>query len=153
MFSRKLQTIPDYACSGMATFASSAATNAADGGILPLTMQNVMHPRSLMVFSLWEPVDRHTMSKIFTVSVRLKECVKRSRRVQFAWDSGSVAVMVSNTLTRLQDGIQCPGSTWRRFRPRSVRQFNFYEVSKQVAVFYATVLFRLINWFSTIPNM
>lgn len=44
--------IPDYACSGMATFASSAATNAADGGILPLTMQNVMRPRPLMVFSL-----------------------------------------------------------------------------------------------------
>lgn len=43
--------IPDYACSGMATFASPVATNAVDGGILPLTMQNVMRLRPLMIFS------------------------------------------------------------------------------------------------------
>lgn len=130
MFSKKVPMILDCACSGVAHFASTTAIPAANAGTLRLMVQNVMRLRPLTVLSICILVHRQT-SKIFTASVKLKECAKPLAKAQCAWDSGSVTVMASVALTHTQDGIQYPGFTWRRFRPRSLR--------------YRLVLIRSIN--------
>ena len=122
MFSKKVPMILDCACSGMARFASTTAMPAANAGTLPLMVQNVMRLTPLTVLSICVVVNRQP--KICTASVRLKESAKPLAKAQCAWDSGSVTVMATVALTHTQDGIQCPGFTWRRFRPHSPRYFK-----------------------------
>ena len=129
MFSKKVPMILDCACSGMARFASTTAIPVANAGTLPLMVQNVMRLTPLTVLSICILV-YHQTSKICTASVRLRECAKPLAKAPCAWGSGSVTVMATVALTHTQDGIQCPGFTWRRFRPHSTRYFNLHEVTK-----------------------
>jgi len=55
--------------------------------------------------------------KIYIAHGKSKACVKKSAKVQYAWDSGSVTVLVTDLLTPTQAGTQCPGSTWKRCHP------------------------------------
>ena len=130
--------ILDCACSGMARFASTTAIPVASAGILPLMVQNVKRPMPLTVSSICILVHRQ-ISKICTASVRLKECAKQSAKAQCAWDSGSVTVMATVMLTRTQDGIQYPGFTWRRFRPRSTRSLIFMTSINSSQSFFARI--------------
>lgn len=69
--------------------------------------------------------------KIYIVYDKSKECVKKSARAQYAWDSGSVTVLVTDLLTRKRVGTQCPGSTWKRYHPHRLEKADyealFYE--------------------------
>ena len=47
----------------------------------------------------------------------MKESVRKSARVLFAWDSGSAIVLVSDLLMLTQAGTQCPGYTWKKYLP------------------------------------
>ena len=53
--------------------------------------------------------------KIYTVCVTSKESVRKSTRALFAWDSGSVIVLVTNLLMLAQAGGQYPGYTWKKY--------------------------------------
>ena len=55
--------------------------------------------------------------RTYTVFVTLKESVRKSTRVLFAWDSGSVIVPVSDLLMQRQAGTQYPGYTWKKYLP------------------------------------
>ena len=55
--------------------------------------------------------------RIYTVPVKLKECVRKSTKALFALDSGSATVKVTDLLTRTRAGTQCPGSTWKKYHP------------------------------------
>ena len=55
--------------------------------------------------------------RTYTVHVTLKESVRNSARVLFAWDSGSVIAQVTDLLMLKQAGTQCPGYTWKKYLP------------------------------------
>ena len=55
--------------------------------------------------------------RIYSVSGKLKERVRKSKEALFELDSGSVTVKVSDLLTRKRVGSQCPGSTWKKYHP------------------------------------
>ena len=96
---------------GMATFASLAATPAADDGISPSMALSALRQQRLMVSSTWKMEIKVAPKKIYTVYVKSKACVKKSSRAQYAWDSGLVTVRVTDLLMRKRVGTQCPGST------------------------------------------
>ena len=54
-----------------------------------------------------------------------KECVKKSTRALYAWDSGSVTVLVTDLLTLTQAGTQCPGSTWKKYHPHRLEKADY----------------------------
>ena len=60
--------------------------------------------------------------KIYTVYDKSKAFAKRSTRAQYAWDSGSVTVLVTDLLTPSQAGNQCPGSTWKKYHPHRLEK-------------------------------
>ena len=71
--------------------------------------------------------------RTYTVYVTLKESVRKSTRVLFAWDSGSAIVLVSDLLMLTQAGTQCPGYTWKKYLPHRLnnsRATVFLSVSK-----------------------
>ena len=113
MFSRKPKIIRDCVSSGMATFAFTTATTAADDGISHSTVQSAQLQQPLMVLSSWSM--EITPKKIYTAHVTSKESVRKFTRTLCAWDSGSVIVLVTNLVTRTQAGTQCPGSTWKKY--------------------------------------
>ena len=53
--------------------------------------------------------------RICTVYVTLKESVRKSTKVLFAWDSGSAIVLVTDLLMLRQAGTQYPGSMWKNY--------------------------------------
>ena len=55
--------------------------------------------------------------RTYTVHVTLKESVRKSTRVLFAWDSGSVIAPVTDLLMLTQAGTQYPGYTWKKYLP------------------------------------
>ena len=55
--------------------------------------------------------------RICTVYVTLKESVRKSTKVLFAWDSGSAIVLVTDLLMLRQAGTQYPGYTWKKYLP------------------------------------
>ena len=59
--------------------------------------------------------------KIYIVYGKSKECVRKSPRALYVWASGSVTVLVSDLLTRTRVGIQCPGSTWKKYHPQRLK--------------------------------
>ena len=99
----------------MAIFASITAMVAADDGTSLSTVRSALLQQRLMVWSTWymEMATKRTC----TVHDKSKEYVKKSTRVLCAWDSGSVTVLVTDLLTPTQDGIQCPGSMWKKYHP------------------------------------
>ena len=71
--------------------------------------------------------------RTYTVYVTLKESVRKSTRVLFAWDSGSVIVLVSVLLTLTQAGTQYPGYTWKKYLPHKLNNSGaivFVSLSK-----------------------
>ena len=66
--------------------------------------------------------------EIYTVYVKSKACVKKSTRAQYAWDSGSVTVLVTDLLTPTQGGTQCPGSTWKKYHPHRLEKPDYKAV-------------------------
>ena len=101
--------------SGVAIFVSPAAMHAADDGISLSTVQSVQHQVPLTEWSTWymEMAGKRT----YTVHVTSKESVRKSTRVLFAWDSGSVIAQVTDLLMLTQAGTQCPGYTWKKYLP------------------------------------
>ena len=101
--------------SGVAIFVSPAAMHAADDGISLSTVQSVQHQVPLTEWSTcyMEMAGKRT----YTVHVTSKESVRKSARVLFAWDSGSVIAQVTDLLMLTQAGTQCPGYTWKKYLP------------------------------------
>jgi len=106
----------------MATFASLAATPAADDGISPSMVPSALLQKQLMVSSTWKMEIKVALKEIYTVYVKSKECVKKSTRAQYAWDSGLVTVLVTDLLMRKRVGTQCPGSTWKKYHPHRLEK-------------------------------
>ena len=63
--------------------------------------------------------------KIYIAHDNSKACVKKSTRAQYAWDSGSVTVLVTDLLTPTQGGTQCPGSTWKKYHPHRLEKADY----------------------------
>ena len=71
--------------------------------------------------------------RTYTVHVTLKESVRKSARVLFAWDSGSAIVLVTDLLMLTQAGTQYPGYTWKKYLPHRLnnsRTRGFVSLSK-----------------------
>ena len=71
--------------------------------------------------------------RTYTVYVTLKESVRKSARVLFAWDSGSVIAQVTDLLMLKQAGTQFPGYTWKKYLPHRLnnsRATVFVSLSK-----------------------
>ena len=115
-----MQTIHLCVSSGVVLFAYTTAIHAADDGISPSMVLSVLLQRRLMVWYTWymEMAPR----KIYTACDKSKACVKKSTKVLCAWDSGSVTVLITDRLTRPQGGTQCPGSTWKKYRPHRLKK-------------------------------
>ena len=60
--------------------------------------------------------------KIYIAHDNSKASVKKSTRALCVWDSGSVTVLVTDLLTRIQAGTQCPGSTWKKYHPHRLEK-------------------------------
>ena len=89
--------------------------HAADGGISLSMVQSVQHRLPL---TEWYTCYMEIAGKrIYTVCVTSKESVRKSTRALFAWDSGSVIVLVTNLLMLKQAGTQCPGYMWKKYLP------------------------------------
>jgi len=63
--------------------------------------------------------------KIYIAHDSSKACVKKSTRAQYAWDSGSVTVLVTDLLTRTQAGTQCPGSMWKKYHHHRLEKADY----------------------------
>ena len=71
--------------------------------------------------------------RTYIVHVTLKESVRKSTRVLFAWDSGSVIVLVTDLLMLTQAGTQYPGYTWKKYLPHRLNNSRakvFVSLSK-----------------------
>ena len=114
-FLRKHQTLLGCVSSGVAIFVSTTVMHAAGDGISLSTVQSVQHQVPLTEWSTWymEMAGKRT----YTVHVTSKESVRKSTRVLFAWDSGSVIAQVTDLLMLTQAGTQCPGYTWKKYLP------------------------------------
>ena len=80
--------------------------------------------------------------RTYTVYVTLKESVRKSTRVLFAWDSGSAIVLVSDLLMLTQAGTQYPGYTWKKYLPHRLNNSGatvFVSLSK---ITMSRVIFR-----------
>ena len=119
VFSRKCLTKQRCESTGPAIFVSMAVTPAAGAGISPSTVQSARLQQPSMVQYTWFMV--LAVKRIYTAHVTLKESARNSARAQCAWDSGSVTVLGMDLLTRTQAGIQCPGSTWKKYLPHRLK--------------------------------
>ena len=119
VFSRKYQTRRGCVSSGVALFASTTAMDVAGDGTSPSMVQSARLRQPLMVWSTWYK-DR-AAKRIYTAYDKLKGSVRKSTRALCAWDSGSAVVLVSDQLMHTQAGIQCPGSTWKKYLPHRLK--------------------------------
>ena len=115
VFLRKRQTIQLCVSFGVVLFESITAMVAADDGISPSTVPSALPRRRLTVWSTW--YTEMAIRKIYTVYDKSKACARKSTRAQYALDSGSVTVLVSDLLTHTQAGTRCPGSMWKKYHP------------------------------------
>ena len=129
VYSRKYQTTQDCVSSGMAFFASTTATDAAGDGISPSMVQSAQLQQPLMVWSTW--YKEVAAEKIYTVYDKSKESVRKSKRALCAWDSGSAIVLVMDLLMPRPAGIQCPGSTWKKYLLHRLEKSSFLISFKQ----------------------
>ncbi len=53
--------------------------------------------------------------------------MRKSTKVWYAWDSGSVTALVSDLLTQTQAGNQCPGFTWKKYHPHKLNKREDFE--------------------------
>ena len=80
--------------------------------------------------------------RTYTVYVTLKESVRKSARVLFAWDSGSVIVMVRNLVMLTQAGSQYPGYTWKKYLPHRLNNSRATVVVSLSKITMNRVIFR-----------
>jgi len=125
VFSRNSPTQQAYASFGMETFASMAAIIAADDGISPSMVPSALLPRRLMVWSTWLMEIKVAPKIVYTAHDNWKAYVKKSTRAQYAWDSGSVTVLVTDLLTPTQAGTQCPGSMWKKYHHHRLEKADY----------------------------
>jgi len=121
---RKCLTKQHCESTGLAIFASAAATAAAGDGISPSTEQSAQLRQPLMVWSTCG-MELARNIRIYTAHVTLKESARNFTRAQCAWDSRSVTVLGMDLLTRPQGGTQCPGSTWKKYLPHRLKKSRF----------------------------
>ena len=78
--------------------------------------------------------------------------MRKSTRVLFAWDSGSVIVLVTDLLMLTQAGTQCPGCTWKKYLPHRLNNSRarvFILVSKSNVLRVISInkrILKKINW-------
>ena len=121
--------------SGVAIFVSTTVMHAAGDGISLSTVLSVQHQVPLTVWSTWYM--ETAAKRICTAYVTLKESAKKSTRVLFAWDSGSVIVPVMDLLMLSQAGTRYPGSTWKKYLPNRLnnsRATVFVSLSKTTII-------------------
>ena len=80
--------------------------------------------------------------RICTVCVTLKESVRKSTRVLFAWDSGSVIVLVRNLVMLTQAGTQYPGYTWKKYLPHRLNNSRATVFVSLLKITMNRVIFR-----------
>ena len=80
--------------------------------------------------------------RICTVCVTLKESVRKSTRVLFAWDSGSVIVLVTDLLMLTQAGTQYPGYTWKKYLPHRLNNSRATVFVSLLKITMNRVIFR-----------
>ena len=73
--------------------------------------------------------------KICTACDKSKECARKSTRVSCALDSGLETVLVTDLLTHTLVGTQCPGSTWKKYRP--------HRLKKRILIFFLLQRIRI----------
>ena len=139
-FLRKHQTLQGCGSSGVALFVSTTAMHAADDGISLLTVQSVQHQVPLTVWSTWYM--EMARKRTYTVYVTLKESVRKSARVLFAWDSGSVIVLDTDLLMPTQAGTQCPGYTWKKYLPHRLNKSKATVFVLLWTIIMSRVIFR-----------
>ena len=97
---------------GLAILESTTVTIAANAGISLSTVLNVQAPFQLTVLCIcWKEV-----VKIPIASAILRGTATTSTKARCAWDSGSEIVPAMEMLTPTQAGIQCPGSSLKKFQ-------------------------------------
>ena len=109
--------------SGMVTFVLVTATVVVDDGISPSMEQSAQLQQPLKAWSTW--YKEQAGKKILTVCDKLKESVRKAKRALCAWDSGSVNVLVLNQVMPTPAGIQCPGSTWKKYLLHRLEKSRF----------------------------
>ena len=97
---------------GLELLESMLVQSAANAGTSLSTVLNVQLPFPLMVLCTWAV---RAKLKILTVSAILKGTVTTSTKERYAWDSGLEIVPDMETATPKQVGIQCPGSSLKKF--------------------------------------
>ena len=80
--------------------------------------------------------------RICTVYVTLKESVRKSARVLFAWDSGSVIAQVTDLLMLTQAGTQYPGYTWKKYLPHRLNNSRATVFVSLLKITMNRVIFR-----------
>ena len=120
VFSRKRQTIQLCVSSGVVLFESITVMVAAGDGISPSMVPSAQPQRRLTAWSIC--CTEMAPRKIYTACGKSKASVRKSTRAQYAWDSGSVTVLVTDLLTPTQGGTQCPGSTWKKYHPHRLEK-------------------------------
>ena len=114
--------------------------HAADDGISLLTVQSVQHQVPLTVWSTWYM--EMARKRTYTVYVTLKESVRKSARVLFAWDSGWAIVLVTDLLMLGQAGTQCPGYTWKNYLPHRLNSSTVRVSVSLLKITMNRVIFR-----------
>ena len=112
----------------MATFASKSAIIAAGDGISPSMVPSALLRRRLMASSTWFMEIKAAPKKTYTAHDNSKAFVRKSTRAQYAWDSGSATVLVTDLLMPTQAGTQCPGSTWKKYHPHRLEKPDYKAV-------------------------
>ena len=123
VLSIRYQTAQGCVFSGMALSAFITATHAAGGGISNSMAPSALSRQRLTVWSTW--YTEMAPRKIYTVYDKSKACVRKSPKVLYAWNCGSVTVLVTDRLTRTQAGTQCPGSTWKKYHPHRLEKADY----------------------------
>ena len=105
---------------GMAIFVSITAIIAAGDGTSPSMVLSARLRRRLMVWSTCY-LEMAARKRTCTAHVNSKESVRKSTRVLCAWDFGSVTAPEKEVVTPTLVGNQCPGSTWKKYHPRRLK--------------------------------
>ena len=109
---------------GVVSSDSITATTVVGDGISLLMAQNARLQQLLMLLFTWY-MEVEADYKICTAHVTSRESAIKSTKALCAWDSGSETAQVSVLLMRPQDGTRCPGSTWKKYHPRKLKNSRF----------------------------
>ena len=118
MTSRRSTQTPSSMSTLLVPLESPTVTTVAAVGILPSMAPSAALLDQLKGYFIWKPAE--VLVTIFTVTATLKVTVITFTRERCEWDSGLESVTLARRmLTRLQAGVQCPGSSLKRCRKLS----------------------------------